>query len=187
MTSFGENVYSKRKRFAARFRALPMKSWSITAALKTSYWLAFRPGAHRWRGGWPVASKPLKEVVVPVGRLDITLYRDDLEREHFRPNVRETQIPVDLTEKHVVLVDDVLYTGRTIRGCDGCGDGLTAVRVRSNLPYSSIAGTASCQFAPDYVGKNVPTSRLPRRSSFTSWRPTARTRSSWCPRRRRTS
>ena len=54
-------------------------------------------------------------VVVPRGALDITLYRDDLETVGPKPVIGETRIPVDLTGKHVVIVDDVLYTGRTVR------------------------------------------------------------------------
>ena len=100
----------------------------------------------------------LESAEVPVGRLDITLYRDDLEREHFRPNVRETQIPVDLTEKNVVLVDDVLYTGRTIRAA------MDAVmdygRPRTiQLAVLIDRGHRELPIRADYVGKNVPTSR----------------------------
>ncbi len=54
-------------------------------------------------------------VVVPRGALDITLYRDDLGTVGPKPVIGETRIPVDLTGKHVVIVDDVLYTGRTVR------------------------------------------------------------------------
>jgi pyrimidine operon attenuation protein / uracil phosphoribosyltransferase len=54
-------------------------------------------------------------VVVPRGALDITLYRDDLETVGPKPVIGETHIPADLTGKHVIIVDDVLYTGRTVR------------------------------------------------------------------------
>jgi len=54
-------------------------------------------------------------VSVPRGALDITLYRDDLEVVGPRPVIGETRLPGDLTDKHVVIVDDVLYTGRTVR------------------------------------------------------------------------
>jgi pyrimidine operon attenuation protein/uracil phosphoribosyltransferase len=54
-------------------------------------------------------------VTVSRGALDITLYRDDLETVGPRPVVGETRLPVDLTDRHAVIVDDVLYTGRTIR------------------------------------------------------------------------
>jgi pyrimidine operon attenuation protein/uracil phosphoribosyltransferase len=54
-------------------------------------------------------------VAVPRGALDITLYRDDLETVGPKPVIGETRLPVDLTGKHAVIVDDVLYTGRTVR------------------------------------------------------------------------
>ena len=54
-------------------------------------------------------------VAVPRGALDITLYRDDLETVGPKPVIGETRLPVDLTDKHAVIVDDVLYTGRTVR------------------------------------------------------------------------
>jgi pyrimidine operon attenuation protein/uracil phosphoribosyltransferase len=54
-------------------------------------------------------------VAVPRGALDITLYRDDLETVGPTPVIGETRLPVDLTGKHAVIVDDVLYTGRTVR------------------------------------------------------------------------
>jgi len=54
-------------------------------------------------------------VIVPRGALDITLYRDDLETVGPKPVIGETRLPVDLTDKHAVIVDDVLYTGRTVR------------------------------------------------------------------------
>lgn len=54
-------------------------------------------------------------VTVPRGALDITLYRDDLETVGPRPVVGETRLPGDLTDKHAVIIDDVLYTGRTVR------------------------------------------------------------------------
>jgi pyrimidine operon attenuation protein / uracil phosphoribosyltransferase len=54
-------------------------------------------------------------VAVPRGALDITLYRDDLETVGPKPVIGETRLPVDLTGKHAVIVDDVLFTGRTVR------------------------------------------------------------------------
>jgi len=54
-------------------------------------------------------------VTIPRGALDITLYRDDLETVGPAPVIGETRLPVDLTDRHAVIVDDVLYTGRTIR------------------------------------------------------------------------
>jgi len=54
-------------------------------------------------------------VAVPRGALDITLYRDDLETVGPKPVIGETRLPTDLTDRHAVIVDDVLYTGRTVR------------------------------------------------------------------------
>ncbi len=56
-----------------------------------------------------------EEVAVPRGALDITLYRDDLETVGLKPVIGETRLLTDLTDRHVVIVDDVLYTGRTVR------------------------------------------------------------------------
>ena len=59
--------------------------------------------------------KKIENKEIPVGSLDITLYRDDLTTMGYNPVIRGTEIDFDLTGKHIVLVDDVLYTGRTIR------------------------------------------------------------------------
>ncbi|MBI4594817.1 MAG: bifunctional pyr operon transcriptional regulator/uracil phosphoribosyltransferase PyrR [Candidatus Tectomicrobia bacterium] len=57
----------------------------------------------------------MEGVTIPVGILDITLYRDDIRTPDFRPVVKKTEIPFSISKKKVILVDDVLYTGRTIR------------------------------------------------------------------------
>ena len=59
--------------------------------------------------------RKIENVEVPVGSLDITLYRDDLTTMGYNPVIHGTEIDFDVTGKHIVLVDDVLYTGRTIR------------------------------------------------------------------------
>ncbi|MCD6575264.1 bifunctional pyr operon transcriptional regulator/uracil phosphoribosyltransferase PyrR [Candidatus Aerophobetes bacterium] len=59
--------------------------------------------------------KDIKGQKVPVGTLDINLYRDDLSRISYQPVIRSTNIPFSIDDKHVLLVDDVLYTGRTVR------------------------------------------------------------------------
>lgn len=94
---------------------------------------------------------------VPVGRLDITFYRDDLNRRGPQPNVKETEIPFALTGKIVVLVDDVLYTGRTVRAA------LDAIidfgRPQSiQLAVLIDRGHRELPIKADYVGKNLPTS-----------------------------
>ncbi|MBO7107188.1 MAG: bifunctional pyr operon transcriptional regulator/uracil phosphoribosyltransferase PyrR, partial [Verrucomicrobia bacterium] len=71
--------------------------------------------------GVPLAARIAEEiqkienVIVPTGSLDITLYRDDLTTMGYNPVIHGTEIDFDVTGKHIVLVDDVLYTGRTIR------------------------------------------------------------------------
>ena len=94
---------------------------------------------------------------VPVGTLDVALYRDDIG---IRPVLPEavTDIPVDLDGAIVVLVDDVLFTGRTIRAAL---DALTAYgRVRAvQLAVMVDRGHRELPIRPDYVGKNLPTRR----------------------------
>jgi pyrimidine operon attenuation protein/uracil phosphoribosyltransferase len=94
----------------------------------------------------------------PVGALDIALHRDDLARHGLRPLVRRSEIPVDIDDKQVVLVDDVLFTGRSIRAAL---DALTDFgRPRRILLAVLIdRGHRELPIRPDFVGKNVPTAR----------------------------
>jgi pyrimidine operon attenuation protein/uracil phosphoribosyltransferase len=94
---------------------------------------------------------------VPVGTLDITLYRDDLDMRG-APVIRGTDISFSIKNKTVVLVDDVLYTGRTIRAAL---DALIDLG-RPNMIQLAILidrGHRELPIRPDYVGKNLPTSR----------------------------
>ncbi len=96
---------------------------------------------------------------VPVGTLDITLYRDDLTTLGPQPRVGETHIPVDIRDCNVVLVDDVLFTGRTVRAAL---DELMMDfgRARSiQLAVLIDRGHRELPIRADYVGKNVPTSK----------------------------
>ena len=95
---------------------------------------------------------------VPVGVLDITFYRDDIGLRAEAPEVHETRIPFDVTGKAVVLVDDVLFTGRTIRAAlDALVD---FGRPRSiQLAVLVDRGHRELPIRPDFVGKNVPTRR----------------------------
>ncbi len=95
--------------------------------------------------------------VLPVGTLDITLYRDDLDLRG-APVIRGTDIPFSIKGKAVVLVDDVLFTGRTIRAA------LDAIIDLGRPKMVQLAilidrGHRELPIRPDYVGKNVPTSR----------------------------
>ena len=96
---------------------------------------------------------------IAVGELDITLYRDDLTKktENQEPLVKGSDIPVSINNKKVILVDDVLYTGRTVRaGLDALMDlGRPAV---IQLAVLVDRGHRELPIRADYVGKNIPTS-----------------------------
>ena len=93
-----------------------------------------------------------------VGALDITLYRDDLGSRAEQPRVRSTEIPFPLKGITVVLVDDVLFTGRTIRAAMDALMDLGRPRV-IRLAVLVDRGHRELPIRPDYVGKNLPTSR----------------------------
>lgn len=98
---------------------------------------------------------------VPLGTLDITYYRDDLERDSSEPVIHESQIPFSLEKKTVILVDDVLYTGRTARAA------MEAVLRHGRADQIQLAvlvdrGHRELPIRGDYVGKNVPTSKTER-------------------------
>jgi len=102
--------------------------------------------------------EPDAGVVVPRGALDITLYRDDLETVGPKPVIGETRIPGDLTGKHVVIVDDVLYTGRTVRAAlDELADFGRPKRI--SLCVLVDRGGRELPIQPDIVGKQVKMSR----------------------------
>jgi len=99
----------------------------------------------------------IEGATVPVGILDITLYRDDLTTIDTQPVVRETLIKFDITGKKVVLVDDVLFTGRTIRSAL---DALIDFGRPANIQLAVLMdrGHRELPIRADYVGKNIPTS-----------------------------
>lgn len=97
-------------------------------------------------------------VEVPVGILDITLYRDDLSMIAQQPIVHSTEIPFDISGKKVVLVDDVLYTGRTVRAALDALTDLGRPRV-IELAILVDRGHRELPIRADFVGKNLPTSR----------------------------
>jgi pyrimidine operon attenuation protein/uracil phosphoribosyltransferase len=97
-------------------------------------------------------------VALPVGALDITFYRDDLSLVAQQPIVKGTTIPVDLNGKTLVLVDDVLFTGRTIRAAmDALVDFGRPRAIR--LAVLVDRGHRELPIRADHVGKNVPTAR----------------------------
>jgi pyrimidine operon attenuation protein/uracil phosphoribosyltransferase len=98
--------------------------------------------------------KDAEKVAVPQGALDITLYRDDLQTVGPRPVVGPTSIPVDIDGQHVVIVDDVLYTGRTVRAAlDELADFGRPRRIA--LAVVIDRGGRELPIAPDVVGKQV--------------------------------
>ena len=97
-------------------------------------------------------------VAPPVGALDITLYRDDLGLLAEQPVVKATEIPFSIKGKTVVLIDDVLFTGRTIRAALDALIDLGRPRM-IQLAVLVDRGHRELPIRPDYVGKNLPTSR----------------------------
>ncbi|MDP8299076.1 MAG: bifunctional pyr operon transcriptional regulator/uracil phosphoribosyltransferase PyrR [Candidatus Tantalella remota] len=95
---------------------------------------------------------------VPVGALDITMYRDDLTEVAEQPVVHATEIDFDITGKKIILVDDVLYTGRTVR----CAlDELIDFGRPANIQLAVLVdrGHRELPIRPDFVGKNIPTAK----------------------------
>lgn len=95
---------------------------------------------------------------VPLGELDITLYRDDLSIRKDQPEIRKTTIPFHISDLKIVLVDDVLFTGRTIRAAL---DGLMDLGRPAEIQLAVLVdrGHRQLPIRANYVGKSIPTSR----------------------------
>ena len=119
-------------------------------------------GIHR--RGEPLARMIQQNIVkiegmeVPCGSLDISFYRDDLTEAYENPEVKKTALPFSVNDRDLVLVDDVIYTGRTARAAIeavfSCGRPRTI-----QLAALIDRGHRELPIRPDYVGKNIPTSR----------------------------
>ena len=115
------------------------------------------------RRGVPLAKliaeniEKIESVELKVGELDINHYRDDLTEIDVFPEVRKTDIPFDITGKDVILVDDVLFTGRTVRAAI---EAIFSAGRPSSIQLAILVdrGHRELPFRPDFVGKNVPTS-----------------------------
>ncbi len=114
--------------------------------------------------GVPIANRlagyirEIEGVDVPVGILDITLYRDDLSHLMHQPEVRATEVPFNVENMRIVITDEVVYTGRTIRAA------LDAIMDMGRPQIVQLAvlidrGHRELPIRADYVGKNIPTSR----------------------------
>jgi len=103
--------------------------------------------------------KQIENVTVPIGELDITLYRDDLEKvtSNEDPELKSTSIDVEISGKLVILVDDVLFTGRTVRAAM---DAVIDIGRPSQVQLGVLVDRGHREFPirADYVGKNIPTS-----------------------------
>lgn len=117
------------------------------------------------RRGVPLAQRladiieQYEHVKIPVGEVDIAMYRDDLSNREVK--VERQILPVDVTGRTVVLVDDVLHTGRTVRAAmDAILDQGRAAKIR--LAVLIDRGHRELPIRPDYVGKNVPTAQSER-------------------------
>ena len=100
----------------------------------------------------------LLELEVPAGGLDISFYRDDVATRPDQPVVHASDVPFDLAGRTVVIVDDVLFTGRTVRAAiEALNDYGRAGRIQ--LAVLVDRGHRELPFRPDYVGKNLPTAR----------------------------
>ncbi|MEG1503575.1 bifunctional pyr operon transcriptional regulator/uracil phosphoribosyltransferase PyrR [Enterococcus sp. 22-H-5-01] len=100
--------------------------------------------------------KQLEHIEVPVGELDITLYRDDKKAEEDEPELHSSDIPFSIEGKEVILVDDVLFTGRTIRAALDAVIDLGRPN-RISLAVLVDRGHRELPIRADYVGKNIPT------------------------------
>lgn len=116
------------------------------------------------RRGYPLAKRiseqieNIEGIKVPVGSVDITLYRDDLSNINEMPNINSTDIEVPIKDKIVILVDDVLFTCRTVRAAiDAIID--TGRPNSIQLAVLIDRGHKELPIRADFVGKNVPTSR----------------------------
>lgn len=103
--------------------------------------------------------KQIENVTVPTGELDITLYRDDLAKNTptNEPELKDTNIDVDLMNKNIILIDDVLFTGRTVRAAmDAVMDLGRPAQIQLGVLIDR--GHRELPIRADYVGKNIPTS-----------------------------
>ena len=120
--------------------------------------MAYSAAAYRWQSRLRECIRKIEGVELPLGVVDITYYRDDLSLLSEHPQVKATDVPFAVTGKNIVMVDDVLFTGRTARAAmDAIMDMGRADTIQ--LVALIDRGHRELPIRADYVGKNVPTSR----------------------------
>lgn len=102
--------------------------------------------------------KTIENIDVPVEKVNITYYRDDLEKKSPQPITGESNILSEISDKTIILVDDVIYTGRTVRAA------MDAIMDLGRPSYIRLAalidrGHRELPIRPDFIGKNIPTSK----------------------------
>ncbi|WDT75961.1 MAG: bifunctional pyr operon transcriptional regulator/uracil phosphoribosyltransferase PyrR [Candidatus Manganitrophus sp.] len=135
-----------------------MRSWRRTRDSKELALIGIRTGGVylAQRLGKKIQEIEGERETVPIGELDITLYRDDLAQRKESPVLKKTHIPFDLNDRKIILVDDVLFTGRTIRAAM---DGLMDLGRPKQIQLAVLIdrGHRELPIRADYVGKNLPT------------------------------
>ncbi|MBR2822713.1 MAG: bifunctional pyr operon transcriptional regulator/uracil phosphoribosyltransferase PyrR [Clostridia bacterium] len=101
--------------------------------------------------------KKFAEADVPLGSIDISLYRDDLTEQNLQPQTGINDIPVEISGRKLILVDDVIYTGRTVRAAIDAAFHYGRPK-QIQLAVLIDRGHRELPIRPDYVGKNIPTS-----------------------------
>lgn len=116
------------------------------------------------RRGYPLAQRisdiidEIEGVRIPVGSVDITLYRDDLSKIGEKPVLKNIDLGIHIKDKKVIIVDDVIFTGRTSRAAiDAIIDSGRPTRIE--LAVMVDRGHRELPIRPDFVGKNIPTSK----------------------------
>ena len=151
--------HRRRRSSSGRSRGWPTKSWNEQGCRQYRH----RRHPHTRRIHRP-AHRPqhrtVEKTTLPIGSLDITLYRDDLLGKLEQPQLKGTDILFDLNDRDVILIDDVLFTGRTIRAAL---DALIDIGRPRTIQLAVLVdrGHRQLPIRADYVGKNVPTV-LPR-------------------------
>ena len=157
----GQDTAGRREASSARSRASRTRSSSATTTSAGSRSSASTPAASRSPSGSPALIEERSGEEIELGAVDITFHRDDAVAGREQPVVHATTLDFELRGMTVILVDDVLYTGRTIRAAiETLFERGRPARVQ--LAVIVDRGHRELPIRPDYVGKNLPTARSER-------------------------